>query len=364
MSQFSQQFRYLRSRFGVPAPLALPAPGSPVAPSENAAADAAPAAPAAAVERRKSVLAHPSMGALLIAMGAVVGAKFIASTERADPVREPPTIAAPTQAYKAQVAQTGATPPLQQAANRPRSEAPVGPVGATALAVGSPQAASNIYFPEPKTVKSVATDARGRIVDPTPTGTVSAPPKPAVIAVAKPEIAKPETAKPESAKPEVARVEPKAEPAKTVARAEPIRPGVSSNLTPSADAAVKVALPPEAPVNFSVVERSPAQPQQTAAAQDQRAPANVVDSARFARNGGVSIQLAAAGSEDEARALAEKLQHRFAYELDGRPLEIIPAKPRDRIVYRLRLTEISRDEADAICAAVRASRAGCFIPRD
>ncbi len=354
MSLFSQQVRYLRSRFGAPALRALPAPAAGAAPVEVKVAEAS-AEPTA--ERRKSVLAHPSMGALLIALGAVVGAKFLASTDRPEVVREAPTIAAPTQAYKMQVAQTGATPPIQQ---KPRMETVAGPVGATAMTAPGPvQTASNVYFPEPKAVKSVMTDSRGRIVDQTPTGTVRPAPAapaatPSVAAVAAPA---PATPKPEAAK--------------VVARAEAVSPVSSSAASPTTPGAqgVRVPMPPDAPLNMSyvsVVEKSPAAlPQQVAAATpEQRAPANVVESARFGRSGGVSIQLAAASTEDEARALADKLQHRFAYELDGRLLEIIPAKPRDRIVYRLRLTEISRDEADAICASLRANRAGCFVARD
>jgi hypothetical protein len=354
MSPFSQQVRYLRSRFGAPALLALPAPAGAAA-VEAKVEETSAAEPAA--ERRKSVLAHPSMGALLIALGAVVGAKFLASTDRPEVVREPPTIAAPTQAYKMQVAQTGATPPIQQTATKPRMETVAGPVGATAMTAPGPvQAASNVYFPEPKAVKSVMTDSRGRIVDPTPTGTVRPAPAPAatpgVAAVAAPT---PATPKPEAAK--------------VVARAEAISPASATPPTTPGTQAVRVPMPPDAPLNMSyvsVVEKSPAAPPQqvAAAAPEQRAPANVVESARFGRSGGVSIQLAAASTEDEARALADKLQHRFAYELDGRSLEIIPAKPRDRIVYRLRLTEISRDEADAICASLRANRAGCFVARD
>ncbi|MDH7794790.1 MULTISPECIES: SPOR domain-containing protein [unclassified Beijerinckia] len=369
MSQFSQQFRYLRSRFGAPALRALPAPAA-VPPSQSALTiESEAVAPAGAAQRRKSVLAHPSMGALLIALGAVVGAKFLASTERPEIVRETPTIAAPTQSYKTQVAQTGTTPPIQQKTARASVETPAGPVGATPLTAPA-QVASNVYFPEPKTVKSVATDSRGRIVDPTPTGTIRPAPvaTPFVVATAKPET-KPETIKPETTKPEVAKLA-AAKPeivkstAKVEVRAEPTTI-VASNPTPSAAPAnvdVRVQLPPDAPLNLSVVAKAP--DPLPPVAQDQRPPATVVDSARFGRSGGVSIQLAAASTEDEARALAEKLQHRFSYQLDGRPLEIIPAKPRDRIVYRLRLTEISRDEADAICASLRANRAGCFVARD
>jgi alkanesulfonate monooxygenase SsuD/methylene tetrahydromethanopterin reductase-like flavin-dependent oxidoreductase (luciferase family) len=95
-----------------------------------------------------------------------------------------------------------------------------------------------------------------------------------------------------------------------------------------------------------------------------RRPANVADTASFGRSTGISVQIAAAQTEDEARAVADRFEQRFSYELDGRKLSIIQAQPKDKVVYRVRLTELSRNEADTICGQLRANRIGCFVAKD
>jgi hypothetical protein len=357
MDAIRRQFQYLRSTLGHnTAPRRLPGLPSPAgfagpSPDRSNRTEAV-----AAVGEKRPLIGHPSMIALLIALGAVVGAKFLASTERVQPAT-PTIMAGPN--YKFQPDLTGTTPAGLTGGGKTRTaqdqtgsinivgSTPVAasPAAAATPGVATARLANNSYFPEPKLVKSVTTDVRGRIITPAEPIAVRPEALPAVRAAAAPVAPKVATAMP-AAPVTVAKLE------KTTVRVD-MPPDVDVNVTTAAQAPVVTAsVAPAAPV---IAAAPPA---------DNRKPANVAETASFGRSTGVSVQIAAAGTEEEARAVADRFEQRFAYELDGRKLSIIQATPKDKVVYRVRLTEVSRNEADTICGQLRANRIGCFVAKD
>ncbi len=83
-----------------------------------------------------------------------------------------------------------------------------------------------------------------------------------------------------------------------------------------------------------------------------------------AANGAFSVQLAAAPSEDEARNVAQTLQSQFPDDLGRRGLVVLLATVKDRTVYRVRVAELSREQANELCGKLRSQRAACFVARD
>ena len=386
MDAISRQFQYLRSTLGqreaagreTTMRLAGPTAADPVLEHvtiETSAQSPGKAHIAAIAAIRRPFIARPSMTALLIALGAVVGAKFLAKTERTQPdapsiVAKRPadpsgaTPLAPTAKHAAITRSASAHPaaahaaksepvpvgdgrdrtgsigsrrdagPARQVGPTPMAASPLetGPFEATTPAVA--RLAGNSYFPEPRLVKTVTTDMRGRIIVPSDTVAV------------RPESLRAATLRAETA------------PAAPVAAQRPEKIAVRIEMPPEVDVNVAAAAPLP-----SGTSAAPAAAPATAVT-DIRKPANVVETASFGRSTGISVQIAAAGTEEEARAVADRFEQRFAHELDGRKLSIIQATPKDRVVYRVRLTEVSRNEADVICSQLRASRMGCFVARD
>ncbi len=76
------------------------------------------------------------------------------------------------------------------------------------------------------------------------------------------------------------------------------------------------------------------------------------------------IQLASSPNEEEAQKLADRLRTRLSGDLGRRDLTIWPASVKDRPVYRIRVAELSKEEAGLLCSKLRSSRAVCFVARD
>jgi cell division septation protein DedD len=78
--------------------------------------------------------------------------------------------------------------------------------------------------------------------------------------------------------------------------------------------------------------------------------------------GGFAVQLAAPGTEDEARQTAAQLGKKFAGELGGHHLTFHRAS--DKSVYRVRVGGLSRDEATTLCEKLKASGGQCFVAKN
>lgn len=177
-------------------------------------------------------------------------------------------------------------------------------------------------FPEPKKVKTVAVRADGSIISSETTATAPQPPvKPAAPA------AQSKNATPKS----VARVAttPKAEE-ESEPRAAVQRPAAK----PKAEAPTRVA---------------------RAETQDDATPARV-------SGGGFAVQLAAAGSEAEARQTAARLGQKYSEALGGRRPSFYKAA--DKNVYRVRVGGLSREAAVEACEKVKSAGGGCFVARN
>jgi hypothetical protein len=83
-----------------------------------------------------------------------------------------------------------------------------------------------------------------------------------------------------------------------------------------------------------------------------------------AANGGFFAQLAASANEDEARRTAQQLKSQLSDHLGARDLVVIQASVKDKTVYRVRVADMSRDDANALCNRLRNAKAACFVTRD
>jgi SPOR domain len=81
--------------------------------------------------------------------------------------------------------------------------------------------------------------------------------------------------------------------------------------------------------------------------------------------GAFAVQVAAPGSEQEARALQVRLMQKFAAELEGFQPSIRKAEVGGREVYRVRFTgAASREQAQALCQKVHSEGGGCFVAKN
>lgn len=101
-----------------------------------------------------------------------------------------------------------------------------------------------------------------------------------------------------------------------------------------------------------------AKPVQVADAQAASAPVKAAES------GGFAVQLAAPASEKEAREIQIKLMKKFGGELAGFHPSIHKATVGDKPVYRVRLTNLSREEATALCEKIQGGGGNCFVAKN
>lgn len=160
-----------------------------------------------------------------------------------------------------------------------------------------------------------------------------------------------------------------------------ITPFATSAATPPAAApasvqAVAKTVPPaatSAPVQ-AVAKAAPPAPEPVVAKAPMRVDTTPVASIRqpappaaapvAAAGSGFAVQLAAAPTEDEARRLAQRFQAQYSDNLGRRELTVQQGVVKDKAVYRVRLADLSKDEANAVCARLRGGNAACFVARD
>ncbi len=81
--------------------------------------------------------------------------------------------------------------------------------------------------------------------------------------------------------------------------------------------------------------------------------------------GAFAVQLAAPGSEQEARALQLRLMQKFSAELEGFQPSIRKADVGGREVYRVRFIGAgSREQAEAVCQKVHSGGGSCFVAKN
>jgi hypothetical protein len=205
---------------------------------------------------------------------------------------------------------------------------------------------TNSAFPEPKKVKTVAVRADGSIISTETAPPPPAPPQPTA------DLAK-------NATPKTANRA--ASPATTPA-APPVAPKPTQTAAVSKPA-TPAAKPPVAASPAPAATKPAAKPAQTAAVQqDDQADDNAdATPAKPAAGGsGYGVQLAAAGSESEARATAQRLGEKYSGALAGRRPSVVKASDKAG-VWRIRVGGLSRDGATSACEKIKAAGGACYI---
>ncbi len=77
--------------------------------------------------------------------------------------------------------------------------------------------------------------------------------------------------------------------------------------------------------------------------------------------GAFSVQLAAPGSEAEARSALNRLTRTYGAELRGYHLKFHEAKVANKTVYRVRVGGLSHASAISLCEKLKAKGGSCFV---
>jgi hypothetical protein len=216
--------------------------------------------------------------------------------------------------------------------------APVNRVGPTAgaapanLPTSGP--AANGFFPEPRRVRTVSVRPDGTIVN--PPAAPSAAPAAAPPARQVPQAPAPQTSAPQTSAPPANVRMAAATPPKSSERAAP---------TTTASTNPVVTPAPSAP--------RAASPQSAAVAATPRA-----------GGGAFAVQLAAPGSEADAKTAVVRLQQRYSSALGGLRPTIRKATVGSRDVYRVRVVGLSQSDANGLCERLKSSGGSCFVARE
>ena len=240
----------------------------------------------------------------------------------------------------ASVAKTPRIIPLEEGAGPSTGASPAsGSMPAVAPpAPPSREPTQRTAFPEPKRVKTVSVRADGSIIG----GGDSA------AQAAAPAAAKPAT----SATPAPAR---NATP-KSAARADATSTAAPAPkpVAPKPKAEAKVETKPVPKPRVAAVQPKAEEPQAAAAE-----PADDEDAPKVS-SGGYAVQVASAGSESEARQTASRLGEKLSGALGGRRPAVVKASD---TLYRIRVTGLSKESANAMCGKVKAAGGACFVAR-
>jgi hypothetical protein len=222
-----------------------------------------------------------------------------------------------------------------------------GAKGAAAVPVPPPPSANvslqNNGFPEPKRVKTVSVRPDGSVLGGGGAPVAPAPvARPAATAAATDSAALPKSSTPKS----TARVAttPRIEAAAAPVADDPAttpsvsKPKIAAGSKPKA---IKVASAEETPASDAT--------QSTAAA---------------GAAGGFSVQLAAPGSEQDARSMSANLAQKYADPLAGRHPSVVKATVGDKSIYRVRVASLSREAAVSLCEKIKAKGGACFVAKN
>lgn len=213
------------------------------------------------------------------------------------------------------------------AANPTAKPGPTAGAPTSALPTAGP--AANGYFPEARRVRTVSVRPDGSIIE----APQAAPARPAPTA--------PAAARPAAPAPMLT-----AAPAPVrVAAATP--PKTSDRAAPTTTASTSPASTPT-----TSAPRAPS-PQSAAVASTPRG-----------AGGGYAVQLAAPGSEAEARTAISRIQQRYGSALGGRQPTVRKATVGEKDVYRVRVVGLSQTDANGLCERLKSSGGSCFVARE
>ena len=213
-------------------------------------------------------------------------------------------------------------------------------------------------FPEPKKVKTFLVRPDGTMIGAASTAAASA--TGSIPVLGRPDLSQAETggqgANSRSAAVTPAAPRPSTPKTSTRTATTPKAPPASIADLASANASDPVSVPskPRQPASPGAGAASKAKPIEVAdaATSDEAAPAST---------GAFGLQLAAAGSEDEARGIFARLQKKYSGELGSFKPTIRKADSGDKSVYRVRVGNLAQDQAKSLCARLQAGGGTCFV---
>jgi len=220
----------------------------------------------------------------------------------------------------------------------PRAGEPGAPV---TLAPPPPPPVANSLFAEPKKVKAIAVRPDGSIIDPN----TPAAPAPASTA---PKLADKPAAAPAGKPTDMASLVASTanlEPPKAVARAPEAKP-------------VAAPVPAARPANAAPMNINPA-----AAAAPLSTPSTAPITTASATSGTYAVQLVGTTSSDEAKAGLERVNTKYRSDLGAYRPTIVKEEVGGRTVFRVRVINLSSDDANKLCAKLKASGGTCFVAR-
>jgi hypothetical protein len=104
------------------------------------------------------------------------------------------------------------------------------------------------------------------------------------------------------------------------------------------------------------------QPQKVASAQPVAPPVPAPEAT--AAVGGFAVQLGVTASEPDARTTLQKLQQKYASDLNGQATMIRKAEVNGSTVYRVRVGPLSRDDAASLCSKIQGQGGQCFVAKN
>ena len=127
-----------------------------------------------------------------------------------------------------------------------------------------------------------------------------------------------------------------------------------------------VAKPTKATKKTKPQRVASADPEDKVAAPDQTAQGQTQADAepKVSGSGGFAVQLAAPGSEAEAKAATSRLGKKFADVLSGRHLGFHKADSNGRSVFRVRVSSLSKEDASELCDKVKSEGGSCFVAKN
>ncbi len=127
------------------------------------------------------------------------------------------------------------------------------------------------------------------------------------------------------------------------------------------------------PIDTQTPAVSPTKPKQAAAPVHTRPKPKPVEDASAAATpdsgasqagGGFAVQLGAPPTEQEAKDASNRLQKKFADQLGAYRPAIHEGKSGDKSVFRIRVGNLSQDDAKSLCSKLQAGGGACFVVRN
>lgn len=195
-------------------------------------------------------------------------------------------------------------------------------------------------FPEPRKVKTILIRPDGSVVD--------------------------ENAGTAAASPPVANAPFSTDPTQGLAEPDPVARPATPKSTARATATPKTVA--TTPVGDAASVKP--KPAHAAAAKAKTKPVETADAGTppettaSTSTGAFAVQLAAPSTEKDANDVMSRLQKKFASELEGREPSVRKADKGDKSVYRVRVGNLSQDDAKSLCSKLQASGGSCFVVRN